>query len=370
MTPLASAHLVYNAVLLLAVAGAVAAARRRPGRAWLLAAPALLAGGLLLAGLAVAGVRLVLPDTGLFALLGLFACAVFAHAPLLLLGLAWTHRRARPVTAGASLATALAILAVAAWSFLVEPHRIEVTRVRIESPKLAQPLRIAVLADLQTNRVGEHERRAVRLAMAERPDLILLPGDFVQTTRALHRGEREALRRVFAEEGLAAPLGVLAVRGNVDPDEWPEIFAGLPARCLDNETLEVGGAGGPLVTGLDMPQSFDTRLRVPSGERFHVVFGHGPDFALGDVRADLLVAGHCHGGQVRLPFLGPLLTLSRVPRAWTSGAREVRPGTWLVVSRGIGLERAGAPPLRFLCPPEVVVVDVVPAGAGAPASPP
>ena len=93
---------------------------------------------------------------------------------------------------------------------------------------------------------------------------------------------------------------------------------------------------------------------------FHVVFGHGPDFALGAVDADLLVAGHTHGGQVRLPIIGPLLTYSTIPRAWAAGVTALSGGRTLVVSRGVGMERAHAPRLRFRCKPEIVIIDVLP----------
>jgi len=110
-----------------------------------------------------------------------------------------------------------------------------------------------------------------------------------------------------------------------------------------------------------MEDSFDSRLSITSVERFHIVMGHSPDFALGNVRADLLVAGHTHGGQVRLPFIGPVITLSSVPRSWAAGLTELTGGRTLIVSRGIGMERGSAPRLRFLCRPELVIVDVVPA---------
>jgi len=84
---------------------------------------------------------------------------------------------------------------------------------------------------------------------------------------------------------------------------------------------------------------------------------------LGRVDADLMVAGHTHGGQVQLPLIGPLITLSAVPRAWASGVTELEPGRTLVVSRGVGMERGNAPRLRFLCRPEVVIVNVAAAGA-------
>ena len=66
-------------------------------------------------------------------------------------------------------------------------------------------------------------------------------------------------------------------------------------------------------------------------------------------------------GLVQLPLIGPLVTFSAVSRTVAAGGVFERPGGHLVVSRGVGLERGDAPRLRFLCAPEVVVVDVLPA---------
>ena len=85
--------------------------------------------------------------------------------------------------------------------------------------------------------------------------------------------------------------------------------------------------------------------------------------------ADLILAGHTHGGQVRLPLLGPLLTLSQVPRSWAAGRTELPGGGTLIVSRGVGMERHDAPRLRFLCRPELVVLDLIPAPRAADAAP-
>jgi hypothetical protein len=118
---------------------------------------------------------------------------------------------------------------------------------------------------------------------------------------------------------------------------------------------------GPVaLTGLALHDAFGGHVRVEGTDAFHIVLGHSPNFSLGQVDADLLIAGHTHGGQVRLPFIGPLMTLSAVPRSWAAGVTEIAPGRTLIVSRGIGMERGHAPRLRFLCRPELVVVDVVP----------
>lgn len=92
----------------------------------------------------------------------------------------------------------------------------------------------------------------------------------------------------------------------------------------------------------------------------NIVLGHRPDFALGRGSPGLLVAGHTHGGQVQLPFWGPLVTLSGVPRTWAAGGLFAIAGQRrLLLTRGTGLEHADhAPPLRFNCRPEVVALTM------------
>jgi predicted MPP superfamily phosphohydrolase len=99
---------------------------------------------------------------------------------------------------------------------------------------------------------------------------------------------------------------------------------------------------------------------VQDEKEFHIVLGHAPDFALGNVQGDLFVAGHTHGGQVRLPIIGPIITFSRVPRHMAAGVTELAGGRTLVVSRGTGMERGYAPRMRFLCRPELVVIEIAP----------
>ena len=74
-------------------------------------------------------------------------------------------------------------------------------------------------------------------------------------------------------------------------------------------------------------------------------------------RAHLALAGHTHGGQVVLPFFGPPMTLSRLPRRYAGGLHDYH-GLPLHVSRGIGMERGSAPQIRFLCPPEICVIEL------------
>lgn len=344
--------LAYNLLQLGVDLVAIALARRSPRVPVALLAIAVAAAGSTLLSAVLQG--------GPFHLLRLQAWAVFLHGPLLLVGVGWTLRRhARRWTAVFWLGAA-ALLLVAVDAFLVEPRWLELSRVQVRSDKVDRRLRVAVLSDLQTDRVGEYERRAVRLVLDARPDLILMPGDYIdEDDPERYREQLERLRSMLQELDFSAPLGVFASRGNVDPDAWPLVFAGLPVTPIErNRSIELDGL---TVTGLGLWESFDPTLRIPATEGFHVVFGHAPDFALGAVEADLLVAGHTHGGQVRLPFLGPPITFTRVPRDWASGMSRLSDGRTLIVSRGVGMERGRAPRMRFLCRPQVVIIDVVPA---------
>ena len=168
------------------------------------------------------------------------------------------------------------------------------------------------------------------------------------------------MNRIFREADLSPRLGMVAIRGNVDWNGWEAIFQGLEVMVVEEtETVDLG----PLsITGVGWLDSENTALQIDGSKNYHIVLGHSPNFSLGEIEGDLLLAGHTHGGQVQLPGIGPLLTLSAVPRSWAAGLTEIHPGQYLLVSRGIGLERGHAPRLRFLCHPELIIIDLLPLG--------
>jgi len=287
------------------------------------------------------------------------AWAIFVHLVILLAGdaiLNWKERRKMSI---ASAAAALLIAGVGVDAFFIEPHWLEVTRHRIVSAKVKRPLKIAIIADYQTDAIGAYERQVLDLVKAENPDLVLFAGDYIQVHNDARRREliRE-LRALLKECGFKFAV---AVEGNCDYDDWPEIFEGTGVEWT-KETREYRN-GDVQITALSLMESEYEYAspEIGSTERFHIVLGHIPNFALGNAQADLLVAGHTHGGQVRLPGMGPLITLSRIPRSWAAGVTQLTGDQTLIVSRGIGMERGRAPRLRFLCRPELVIVDVVPA---------
>lgn len=321
---------------------------------------------------AFTGLALAVHGAGeFFGMSRLATYAFFLHGTVLLLGSAVVLWRAKRWLAIGSALMAAGILAIAADAFLVEPTWLEVSHVRIASPNISRLVRVVVLADLQTDQIGPYEQMVLRRVAQEKPDLLLLAGDYLQMGCQEDYGhgdigearhcQFDQMNRSFRELGIQPPLGAFAVRGNVDQADWQRIFDGANVRTIESSSsFDLG----PLrLTCLSLGDSADVSLKIdrPSSSQFHIVLGHVPNYCQGQINADLLLAGHTHGGQVRLPWIGPLRTLARIPRAWASGLNELPGGRKLLVSRGVGMERGRAPRLRFLCRPELVVIDLVPA---------
>jgi hypothetical protein len=299
-----------------------------------------------------------------FAIAGLAAYGLFVHGTLLLGGAAVLVGKRGPVKAVLSAAGMVALLGVAVDAFWIEPTWLEVTRVRLTSRKLTRPVRIVVLADFQTDRFGRYEREVLDRLAEEHADLILLAGDYLHAEQGAEVGLRREVNAYLRRLALSPDLGAFAVAGNVDTPQWPEMFEGLPVTAVEQTASFSAGPVRVTCLGLNDSLRRDLEIANPHPEQYHIVLGHGPDFALGTIDADLLVAGHTHGGQVRLPLLGPVVTNTALPRRWACGVSLLPSGSWLAVPRGTGLERGDAPRLRFLCRPELMVIEVEPEREG------
>ncbi len=296
-----------------------------------------------------------------FGIIRLWSYGLLLHGGVLLAATAILWRRHRPWLAAMAASGTLLIVLVAIEAFLIEPTWLEVSQHRIKSNKLHQPVRLAIVADLQTDHIGDYERRVFAEVMRAKPDVILLAGDYIQIDSVeRHATLRRQLNDLLQEIGFSAPRGIYAVKGNVDSPYWYTAFANLGVHITSSS--KSFSLDDLRITCLGLGDSFDPTLKLPAGDpqQFHLVLGHSPSFALGKIQADLLVAGHTHGGQIQLPFLGPIVTNCSLSRQFAVGVNELPSGAKLLVSRGIGMERGHAPRLRFLCRPELVIVDLVP----------
>lgn len=310
-------------------------------------------------------------------------CLAYAATMVLLpsMGIALlVAARSREVTkpVRALAASSLILIPIGIDATFVEPFRLvtETHDVPIARERtLARPLVVGVLADIQLVEVTDRERDAVARIMAAKPDLILLPGD-LQQVGFDHYGELiPSFRELLAP--LSAPLGVYYVEGNCESTaEARQLLEGTPVKILDNEIVRFDRDGMRVaLCGVDLmfasPRAhaaLDAIQRADDDKEVRIVVAHRPDVidALApNTRVDLVVAGHTHGGQVNLPFFGPPITLSGVPRHVAAGGLHTLDGRRVYVSRGIGWEHGHAPRVRFLCAPEVTLLTLRPRNSNA-----
>ena len=264
-----------------------------------------------------------------------------------------------------SIVTPIMGTAGMAYGVSVEPDQLEVTHVELTLSRLPAPFdgyRIAQLSDIHMDGWMTRERllETVRLVNEQAPDVVALTGDFVTTGI-----EYDADDLIVPFLALTPADGTFAVMGNHD---W---YAGAQdIRALLNESgvTELRNAAITIqrddsalyVLGVDSYTKGTSRVDVAldgvpeSGAT--VLLVHEPDYA--DVsaatgRIDLEISGHSHGGQVRLPFIGPL-ELPRYAHRYPLGLQKAG-DLWVYTNRGIGVTGL---PVRFNCRPEVTLLTL------------
>lgn len=256
------------------------------------------------------------------------------------------------------------------YGFWIEPHRVHVTHQTLRTAKLkarARPLRVLHLGDLHVERTTAREREMIAQTHALQPDVILFSGDFLNLSNTDDPIAWEHTRDILRE--LRAPLGVFAVTGSppVDPPHVVEkLLDGLPIRWLRDERVSLVHEQQRVdvvgITCTHKPHvdgaTLDAILHGDPDD-LTILLYHSPDLApvAAEQGVDLQLSGHTHGGQVRIPFFGALYAASLYGKRFEVGRHHIGAFT-LYVTRGIGLEGKGAPRVRFLCPPEMILWEI------------
>lgn len=248
------------------------------------------------------------------------------------------------------------------YGFLIEPTNIEVTKLVLTSDKIrpeTERIRLVHISDLHSEAKALNEERTVEIVNKLEPDLILITGDFINDEEAV-----PLVRKMLGD--LKSSFGVYLVKGNMDLGFLPEdAFEGLPVTWLNKEARELNIRGTRVrVSGMavgDEPYFKRFRKELGPTSAYDIFLFHYSTLVYKADKAglDLYLAGHTHGGQVRLPFYGALITLSMLGKRFEAGRYQVG-GTTLYVNRGLGLAGDSAPRVRFLCRPEIAVLDIVP----------
>jgi len=256
----------------------------------------------------------------------------------------------------------------ATYGKVVEPSWFETTRRRVNFFGMpgGEAVRVLALSDLHYSKNVPLEmiERAIRLGLAQEPDLILLGGDYAFPIYGLAFDDAAYVKTLSP---LAARAPVFACFGNHDlPVGWGEntrllkILTAAGANVLHNraERLNIKGREFLLVGLGDLwlnqcvpHQAFpDNDEHLP-----RLVLSHNPDSKelLGKYRWNLMVCGHTHGGQLRLPLIGTPLAPVKDMR-YVAGLNEWR-GRWIYTTRGIGNLHG----TRINCRPEVTLLELV-----------
>jgi len=244
-----------------------------------------------------------------------------------------------------------------AYGYLYARHQLQVTKETVSVaglPASLAGLRIGLLTDIHRSRWVSHEDvgRAVSALMTERPDVIVLGGDYVTW------GDRQFV--VPAAEALAplsAPVGVFAVLGNHDDDhEMPAALAKIGVEVLKDARTRLTVRGESLtLAGIRYwtRRSADIASVIRGAEGPVLLLAHDPRrlTEAATLNIPLVLSGHTHGGQVVLPGLGAVAA-QKFPVVAGIGRRAQ---TAMFVSRGVGTVYV---PVRINCPPEVAVLTL------------
>ncbi|MFZ6028440.1 MAG: metallophosphoesterase [Chloroflexota bacterium] len=296
------------------------------------------------------------------------------------------HRWHLKTGLGSWLALNALMSAVIGYGLYVEPFALGVTALELRAPSLrggpvhpeAATVRIVHLTDLHIERITRREREMLAQVAELEPDLLLLTGDYLNLDYLDDPQARQDARAVLAElASLPVPYGIYAVNGTVDtPQIMAELFDGLDIHVLDDAVAtvklcqpgECPAAAAISIIGISdrhnqaaAATALDTLAAGMPTDSTRVLLYHTPDLieTAAQNGIALYLAGHTHGGQVRLPGYGALVTFSAYGKQYEMGRYQVS-DTTLYVSRGLGMEGFGMPRARFLCPPEIVLIALKP----------
>lgn len=254
--------------------------------------------------------------------------------------------------------------AAAAWFRFVEPTWFDVSFTRVSLPGI-RPRRILHISDIHMSdgMTAEELEKGLKAGLAQRPDMICFTGDFVSLGKTF---DQAGLARLLRMASGTAPA--YAVFGNHDGGPWRSRHGGRPSFEVLGDLIDASGVkmlhnravrlGDLAIVGLGDYWSAEFHpgraFAKMEPARATIVLAHNPDTkdAIGERRWDLMLSGHTHGGQVRVPGVDPRWTPVDDKR-FVSGLYGWN-GRQLFITRGIGSPKH----VRAFCRPEVAVLDV------------
>lgn len=291
-------------------------------------------------------------------IIALFICAmVIAYMNLRLIVMLMLKRK---VSRAAKIIWPLLLFAAALCvfdAFYIEPNWVQVTRHKIYTSKLPAGSRIRIVQISDIHLDDSFERRYINMinyTTDQRPDVIVLTGDY-----SVKKNLQNLAWLAQIGERLSNVAPTYVIEGNWDLSSDLNALQNGGVNILRFWTEIPAHGGGKIALGQVpwfSPEVYDSG---PESDIYKVLLTHRPRLIVKAAKAkmDLVLVGHTHGGQIRLPIFGALIPDTRLVDKYQAGLYSVE-DTLLYVNRGIGLE-GDAPKVRFCCRPEVAVFDIV-----------
>lgn len=278
------------------------------------------------------------------------------------------------------------ILVVLVWIMLYDSNRFVVRHYSLRDQRIKKPVKAVVLADLHNKRYGKENECLLQAIDEIRPDMILIAGDILTAKpKASLETAVDLLTKLAGKYPIYYGNGNHEHRLKLYPENYgdmaeryEEALQKIGIRRLVNEhtVLEESGIciyGSEIdklyykrfgIQPMD-PEYLKSLLGQPSAEKYTILIAHNPDYfpKYADWGADLVLAGHVHGGMVRVPIWGKGVVSPNVRLFPKYDGGEFTLGkTRMLLSRGLGMHTI---PIRLFNPGEVLEVDLLPVGEEA-----
>ncbi len=248
-------------------------------------------------------------------------------------------------------------LTLGIWGFLVEPYLMTVKKIKIKDESL-KGLKIVFATDFHYKPYEKFRLvRDVKKINKQNADIILLGGDFLN---GHEKGKSMDSKLIASEFGkLKSKYGVYAIFGN--HDVWQDAAGVYENFTKNNITILKNTskkAGEVYIAGVEdiQTQNPDIKKALKNTKTPTILLTHSPDIIYKVPKSvNLTLAGHLHGGQVRIPFHGAVVAPSIYGTKFAYGMYNVD-NRKLFVSKGIG---TSVIPVRFFCLPEIVVIEFI-----------
>lgn len=274
---------------------------------------------------------------------------------------------------------AIFLIILFSYSYFIEPNKLEVNHYTVNSPDI-KGVKIVFASDFHVKPYGQKRlEKIVQKINAENPDLVLSVGDFVSGHTSHSTMPIEDIAKTLTK--IKPKYGFYTTLGNHDgwynSDKITQILKENGINVLSNQNFLVNINGQKMyIAGIeDIITGKPDILKVLNNinDTYPIILlTHSPDmFPNVPENIMLTLAGHTHGGQIRIPFLGAIFTASNYGKKYVKGWVQEKNNELIVtdtskriqlkkkvktlfITRGIGVSIL---PLRFNCPPEIVVIE-------------